>query len=68
MGVVDITYIQTLVGLVHLAIGLDLYPRKVIGCAISIKIDAKLCLGALNDALEKRRLGSQDLNITQILR
>jgi len=34
---------------------LDLYSRRVVGWAISEKIDAELCITALDDAIEKRR-------------
>lgn len=53
--VVDITYIRILTGFVYLAAILDLFSRKVVGWAISAKIDAALCLEALDDAIEKRK-------------
>lgn len=53
--VTDITYIRIYRGFVYLAVVLDLYSRKVVGWAISKKIDAELCLTALDDAIEKRR-------------
>jgi transposase InsO family protein len=53
--VADITYIRILTGFVYLAAILDLFSRKVIGWAISKRIDAELCLKALDDAIEKRR-------------
>ncbi len=34
---------------------LDLYSRRIVGWAISMRLDAELCLEALNDALEKRK-------------
>lgn len=53
--VVDITYIRILSGFVYLAVILDLFSRRVVGWAISLKIDTELCLKALDDAIEKRR-------------
>ena len=53
--VADITYIRILTGFVYLAVILDLFSRKVVGWAISLKIDAALCLEALNAAIEERR-------------
>lgn len=51
----DITYIRILTGFVHLAVILDLFSRKVVGWAISKRIDSALCLQALDDAIEKRQ-------------
>lgn len=53
--VADITYIRILKGFVFLAAVLDRYSRKVIGWAISQKIDAELCVAALKVALEQRQ-------------
>ena len=52
--VADITYIRILKGFVFLAAILDRYSRKVIGWAISQRIDAELCAAALKVALEQR--------------
>ena len=52
--VADITYIRILKGFVYLAALLDRYSRKVIGWAISKRIDAELCLAALKSALDTR--------------
>ena len=52
--VTDLTYIRILTGFVYLAAMLDLYSRKIVGWAISMRLDAELCLEALNDAIEKR--------------
>jgi putative transposase len=52
--VADITYIRILKGFVFLAALLDRYSRKVIGWAISKRIDAELCLAALKSALDTR--------------
>lgn len=53
--VADITYIRILKGFVFLAAILDRYSRKVIGWAISQRIDAELCVVALKIALEQRQ-------------
>ena len=51
----DITYIRIDTGFIYLAVVLDLYSRKVIGWAISKKIDGKLALSALEMAIERRK-------------
>ena len=53
--VADITYIRILKGFVFVAALLDRYSRKVIGWAISKRIDAGLCVAALKSALAKRQ-------------
>jgi len=53
--VADIPYIRILKGFVYLAALLDRYSRKVIGWAISKRIDAELCLAALKIALDTRQ-------------
>jgi len=53
--VADITYIRIVKGFVYLAALLDRYSRKVIGWAISKRIDADLCLAALSSALATRK-------------
>jgi len=53
--VADITYIRILRGFVYLAALLDRYSRKVVGWAISRRIDTELCLAALKAALASRR-------------
>lgn len=50
----DITYIRIENGFVYLAVVLDLYLRKVIGWAISKKIDGDLTVDALNLAIARR--------------
>lgn len=52
--VADITYIRIVVGFLYLAVVLDLYSRKVIGWALSDRIDAELSVEALKMALERR--------------
>ena len=51
----DITYIRIRKGFVFVAAILDRFSRKVIGWAISKRIDAELCLAALKSALAKRQ-------------
>jgi putative transposase len=53
--VADITYLRIRKGFVFLAAILDRYSRKVIGWAISKRIDAQLCVAALKIALEQRQ-------------
>lgn len=52
--VADITYVRILTGFVYLAVILDVFSRKIVGWAISKKIDTKLTLEALKVAIEKR--------------
>ena len=52
--VVDLTYIRIRSRFVFLAAILDLYSRKVIGWALSKKIDRKLCVEALGMAIRER--------------
>jgi transposase InsO family protein len=53
--VADITYIRIQSSFVYLAAILDLYSRRVVGWAISKRIDTELCLTALRMALETRQ-------------
>lgn len=53
--VADITYIRIAKGFVYLAAVLDLFSRRVVGWAISERIDAELCLSALDSAVAERR-------------
>lgn len=50
----DITYIRIANGFVYLAVILDLYSRKIIGYAISKKIDGRLAIDALDMAIKRR--------------
>jgi putative transposase len=52
--VADITYIRIRSSFVYLAAILDLYSRKVVGWAISKRIDTELCIAALQMAVDKR--------------
>ena len=53
----DITYIRIRTGFVYLAAILDAYPRKVIGYAVSMRLDTTLTLEALKMAIARRRPG-----------
>lgn len=55
--VADITYIRIRTGFVYLAAILDAYSRKVIGYAVSRRIDTALPLMALQMAMLRRRPG-----------
>ena len=53
----DITYIWTMEGWLYLAVILDLYSRRVVGWAMSNRIDQSLTLRALHMALKAREPG-----------
>ena len=53
----DITYIRIRTGFVYLAAILDAYSRKVIGYAVSTRLDTALTLEALKMAIARRRPG-----------
>jgi putative transposase len=55
LWVADITYIETKEGWLYLAAILDLYSRKIVGWAMSERIDTPLVLKALAMALLHRR-------------
>ena len=50
----DITYIWTSEGWLYLAAVLDLYSRRIVGYAMSSRIDAELTVKALRQALDRR--------------
>jgi transposase InsO family protein len=52
--VADITYIRILTAFVYLAVILDVFSRKVVGWAISLRIDTELTRAALRMAIETR--------------
>jgi len=52
----DITFIATAAGWLYLAVLIDLYSRRVVGWAMSERIDQKLVLDCLNMALLQRRV------------
>jgi len=51
----DITYIRIRTGFVYLAAILDAYSRKVVGYAVSTRLDTTLTLEALRMAIRRRR-------------
>ena len=51
----DLTTIRTRVGWLYLAVVLDLYSRRVVGWAMSVKPDQQVALEALRRALLHRR-------------
>ncbi len=51
----DITYIRIRNGFVYLAVILDLFSRKVIGWAVSKRIDSELAMNALRMAMRRRK-------------
>lgn len=52
--VTDITYVRIQTCFVYLAAILDVFSRKVVGWAVSKKIDTQLCLEAFKMAIENR--------------
>jgi transposase InsO family protein len=54
LWVADITYVETKEGWLYLAAILDLYSRKIVGWAMSERIDTTLVLNALTMALRHR--------------
>jgi putative transposase len=55
LWVADITYITIAVGFVYLAAILDAWSRRIVGYAISRRIDARLALAALRAAIVSRQ-------------
>ncbi len=53
--VADITYIRIMTAFVYLTVILDVFSRKVVGWAISLRIDTELTRAALRMATETRR-------------
>lgn len=51
----DITYVWTSQGWLYLAGVIDLYSRRIVGCAMSHQVDSELTLTALRQALGRRR-------------
>ena len=51
----DITYIRTLEGWLYLAVLLDLFSRRVIGWAMSHRMESKIVLDALQTAVVRDR-------------
>jgi transposase InsO family protein len=55
LWVADITYITIATGFVYLAAVLDAWSRRVVGYAISRRVDARLALAALRAAIVSRQ-------------
>jgi putative transposase len=55
LWVADISYVAIAVGFVYVAVILDAWSRRVVGYAISRRIDTRLTLAALRAAVEARR-------------
>lgn len=53
--VTDLTYIRIAGGFVYLDCVMDLFTRKIVGYALSDRLDASICLKALDDALQSRK-------------
>ena len=51
----DITYVWTAEGWLYLAAVLDVYSRRIVGHAVSRRIDSSLTVAALRQAIERRR-------------
>jgi putative transposase len=54
LWVADITYVTIAMGFVYLAVILDAWSRKVVGYALSRRIDARLAVAALKAAIQGR--------------
>ena len=54
LWVADITYVTIATGFVYLAVILDTWSRKVVGYALSRRVDARLALAALKAAIQGR--------------
>jgi transposase InsO family protein len=54
----DVTYIPTWAGWLYLAVVLDLGSRRVVGWAVSARLDRHLVLSALDRALTRRHPGA----------
>lgn len=55
--VADITYIRIMTGFVYLAVILDIFSRRVVGWALSKRIDHELTVAALHMAIQARNPG-----------
>ena len=55
LWVADLTYIRLTTGFVFLAVVLDAWSRRVVGYAMSHLLDTRLCLAALDAALDLRQ-------------
>jgi putative transposase len=53
--VADLTYVAVAVGFVYVAVIMDAWSRRIVGYAMSRRIDARLTLAALDAAIALRR-------------
>ncbi len=51
----DITYLRTLEGWLYLAVVLDTFSRRIVGWAVSHRLERELAMTALQRALDTRR-------------
>lgn len=51
----DITYVKTHEGWLYLAVILDLFSRRVVGWSMSSSLERRLCLDAVEMAIQKRQ-------------
>src|SRR3546814_942794 len=54
LWVADLTYVAVAVGFVYVAVIMDAWSRRIIGYAMSRRIDARLTLAALDAAIALR--------------
>jgi putative transposase len=55
LWVADITYISTMAGFLYLAVVLDVFSRRIVGCCMRDTLHARLVLDALVMAATQRR-------------
>ena len=55
LWVADITYVPTWAGFLYLAVVLDVYSRRVVGCAMATHLRTELVVNALNMAVGQRQ-------------
>jgi putative transposase len=55
LWVADLTYVAVAVGFVYVALIMDAWSRRIVGYAMSRRIDARLTLAALNAAIALRQ-------------
>ncbi len=57
LWVADITYVPTWAGFLYVAVGLDVYSRRVVGWSMATHLRTELVLDALNIAIFRRKPG-----------
>jgi putative transposase len=55
LWVADITYIPTWVGFLYLAVVLDVWSRKIVGCSMATHLKTELVVAALDTAVAQRQ-------------